>query len=120
MIYEEASTSPLVDSPRIREAYILILVTRHTDTRRQGCYEAVRRSERCLPHRAGVQALPLTGKCCQLVKMLLSLKGRFVDNYISFSPLVESFPFRLTSIFRRVSRLLVNRQNRILFNNGYF
>lgn len=28
MIYEEASTSPLVDSPRIREAYILILVTR--------------------------------------------------------------------------------------------
>ena len=27
MIYEEASTSPLVDSRRIREAYILILVT---------------------------------------------------------------------------------------------
>lgn len=37
----------------------------HTDTHRQGCYEAVRRSERCLPRRAhpSVQALSLTGKC---------------------------------------------------------
>lgn len=37
----------------------------HTDTHKQGCYEAVRRSERCLPRRVhpSVQALSLTGKC---------------------------------------------------------
>lgn len=72
MIYEEASTSPLVDSRRIREAYILILVTSTQTRPDKGVTELydypndVFRIVAVPVYSSTTRPLSLTGKC-QLV-----------------------------------------------------